>query len=422
MTDVQRLVVLGDRLGDLDNPSQPGSGWVRRLGQLAAVLAPERRLAVFDHTDAGQTIRKLRERYADEVVGFAPDLVLLHAGTSDAWGMVEGNAAQDEAAFAASLADLIACHRATLPQARLVLVEPCINTIDSSPQRLGPVVGRVRAYRAVVAEVARAHGLALLPAGSVLHAAKEARDDEWCGHDPLALTQEGQVLLARAALPFLGLADAAPATAIGDGQTLLCIGDSITDAGRRGEPSRLGVGWVRALHGLVAARCPDRRIRIVNKGIGGDTVVDLAHRWHRDCLAHRPDWVTVKIGINDLNQQYNPRKTPIGPEVYERHLDECLARLRQTVPAVQVAVIAPFHLSRCADPALYPGEVQARLPGYIAAARAVADRHRARFLDTQALFRRHLAYRTHRELGPDLVHLTELGAMILGDAVYQTLA
>ena len=51
----------------------------------------------------------------------------------------------------------------------------------------------------------------------------------------------------------------------------------------------------------MTAKYPDRPIRYINRGIGGNRITDLKLRWRDDVLYHRPDRVSVKIGINDLH-------------------------------------------------------------------------------------------------------------------------
>jgi acyl-CoA thioesterase I len=86
-----------------------------------------------------------------------------------------------------------------------------------------------------------------------------------------------------------------------DCETVLFIGDSITDAGRRADAGRgLGSGYVAQVADLLAALYPERRISIVNQGISGNRVVDLRERWQRDVISEQPDWVSISIGINDV--------------------------------------------------------------------------------------------------------------------------
>ncbi|MBU7004098.1 MAG: GDSL family lipase, partial [Theionarchaea archaeon] len=60
------------------------------------------------------------------------------------------------------------------------------------------------------------------------------------------------------------------AFAIKDGETILLIGDSITDCGRRAQEAPLGNGYVRIFSENVTATYPELNIRYVNKGIGGN--------------------------------------------------------------------------------------------------------------------------------------------------------
>ncbi len=39
-----------------------------------------------------------------------------------------------------------------------------------------------------------------------------------------------------------------------------------------------------------------------DEGIGGDVVTRLRDRWSDDTLRNKPDWLSVKIGINDLHR------------------------------------------------------------------------------------------------------------------------
>ena len=80
-------------------------------------------------------------------------------------------------------------------------------------------------------------------------------------------------------------------TPLKDGQTFLFIGDSITDCGRRGPNAPLGDGYVKFFHDLLLIREPDKSVRIINTGIGGNTVEDLRSRWVDDALSYNPDWL-----------------------------------------------------------------------------------------------------------------------------------
>ncbi len=88
------------------------------------------------------------------------------------------------------------------------------------------------------------------------------------------------------------------------GDKVLFIGDSITDCGRRDAHAPLGHGYVRKISELITAKYPQRDITYVNKGISGDIVEGLEKRWDPDVIAEKPDWLSVKIGINNAGRQH----------------------------------------------------------------------------------------------------------------------
>ena len=121
--------------------------------------------------------------------------------------------------------------------------------------------------------------------------------------------------------------------AVQDGQTVVFIGDSITDCGRQGEQAPYGSGYVRLAIDLITARYPERQIRYLNRGISGNTVQDLRGRWQQDVIAHRPDWLCVKIGINDLHRTLDQTPQAVPPDPFERLYRECLESTRRETSA-----------------------------------------------------------------------------------------
>jgi acyl-CoA thioesterase I len=80
--------------------------------------------------------------------------------------------------------------------------------------------------------------------------------------------------------------------------TALFTGDSITDAGRRTDPSGyLGAGYVRRIAEMASAGNP--ALTVVNTGIGGNRTTDLAARWEEDVILRSPNVLTILVGVND---------------------------------------------------------------------------------------------------------------------------
>ncbi|MDR1790233.1 MAG: SGNH/GDSL hydrolase family protein [Propionibacteriaceae bacterium] len=85
------------------------------------------------------------------------------------------------------------------------------------------------------------------------------------------------------------------------GAKVVFLGDSVTDAARdRWDDADLGWGYVRFIAQELATRPDAHTLTIVNRGIDGNRLVDLAGRLRRDCLALHPALVSILIGINDV--------------------------------------------------------------------------------------------------------------------------
>ena len=159
---------------------------------------------------------------------------------------------------------------------------------------------------------------------------------------------------------------------IRDGQTVVFIGDSITDCGRRETARPFGQGYVQNIIDLIAARYPGRRIQVVNKGIGGQTTDELAARWADDVLAQEPDWVSIMIGINDVHRfLFHPDEVKVPPDRYRANYLQMLARTRRQTRA-KLVLMDPFYASRETEADARRGLVLRWLPKYIGTVREMA--------------------------------------------------
>ena len=122
------------------------------------------------------------------------------------------------------------------------------------------------------------------------------------------------------------------------GDKVLFIGDSITDCGRRGDHAPFGHGYVRKITELITAKYPEREITYVNKGIGGDIVEGLENRWDTDVIDEKPDWLSVKIGINNASRQFGQG---VSNEDYLPDWETCYRRI---LTRVKDELSAPLFL------------------------------------------------------------------------------
>lgn len=120
---------------------------------------------------------------------------------------------------------------------------------------------------------------------------------------------------------------------IEDRATVLFQGDSITDAGRvPAEPTSLGCGYALMASAFFGMRHPAKGVRFLNRGISGNRVCDLVGRWQEDCIALRPTWVSIMIGINDTWRRYDSND-PTSAASYEADYRVILTRTRDELGA-----------------------------------------------------------------------------------------
>ncbi|MFD5464594.1 GDSL-type esterase/lipase family protein [Kitasatospora sp. NPDC127059] len=120
---------------------------------------------------------------------------------------------------------------------------------------------------------------------------------------------------------------------------VLFQGDSITDAGRdRGDPASLGHGYAALAAAVLNAAHPGATV--LNQGVSGDRVLDLCDRWERDTLAHRPDLLSVMIGVNDTLRRYDSELAS-PPDHWEDAYRRLLAQVRERCDA-RLLLIEPF--------------------------------------------------------------------------------
>ena len=206
------------------------------------------------------------------------------------------------------------------------------------------------------------------------------------------------------------------------GQTLLFIGDSITDCGRRGAERPLGNGYVKLFNDLLTLREPKKKVTIINKGIGGDTVVGLRNRWQDDVLRHKPDWLSIKIGINDLHRTLRNNAEPIPPKLYQEAYNDILARTAKTLPRCKVLLIEPFYISTERSATSFRRAALDTIPEYIRIVRKMSRRYGTRLVRTHEMFQKLLASHEADTFCPEPVHPNQTGHLTIAEAVYAALS
>jgi lysophospholipase L1-like esterase len=169
---------------------------------------------------------------------------------------------------------------------------------------------------------------------------------------------------------------------------VLFQGDSITDWGRdhsKNEPnttSALGSGYTLITASKLLLENPEKNLSIYNRGIGGNKVYQLAERWDADCLALKPNILSIHIGVNDFWHTLTGGYTGTI-ETYITDYKKLITRTKQALPDVQLVIGEPFALKgvKAVDDKWYPAFDQ-----YRKAARDIATEFGAVFVPYQAAF------------------------------------
>jgi len=211
------------------------------------------------------------------------------------------------------------------------------------------------------------------------------------------------------------------ASKLKDGDHILFIGDSITDCGRRVEHQPLGNGYVRFVRDLLLIREPRKRVAVSNRGISGNTAEDMRNRWADDVIEQRPDWLSIKIGINDCHRYHRDGAERQSPEHFEAIYDKLLRSTRRELPKAKLLLITPFYISLDNAEQSWRGLINKRLPAYIRVVERLSRRYRTRLLDLHKVFGRQLKHQHPDVYCPEPVHPNQTGHLLMAEAVYGAL-
>ena len=204
------------------------------------------------------------------------------------------------------------------------------------------------------------------------------------------------------------------------GQTMLFVGDSITDCGRRATEAPLGNGYARFFTELATARFPGRDILYINKGIGGNKITDMKERWRDDVLYHKPDRLSIKIGINDLHSDLRGIEGGVSPQLFAEVYDELLALTQQEL-GCPVVLLTPFYISTDRNGNTLRKQVLDVLPQYIETVVQMSEKYGTRLVRLHDIFQQQLQYRDADTFCPEPVHPNHAGHMVIAQALMEAL-
>lgn len=204
---------------------------------------------------------------------------------------------------------------------------------------------------------------------------------------------------------------------------LVMAGDSVTDCGRNydADPAgwgSFGNGYVSLIDSLLTAFAPDDRIMVINKGVNGNTVLDLKKRWQKDVLDLQPNAVCIMIGVNDVWRQFDSvvRQEPIvSKELFYQTYEELILA---TLPHVDSLFLMGCFMvePNVNDP------MGSMVREYAAIAKELAKKHGLLYIDVQSRLDEYTKHLSAYYLSSDRVHPNgNCGHLILAKAFLDTI-
>jgi len=201
-------------------------------------------------------------------------------------------------------------------------------------------------------------------------------------------------------------------------QVILFQGDSITDSGRNKEDNSfnnaraLGNGYAFLAAAELLGEFAALNLKVYNKGISGNKVYQLAERWDKDCLAIKPDILSILIGVNDIWHKLNGQYSGTV-EVYRNDYIALLERTKKAIPDVKLVICEPFGVKgvKAVDEKWYPEFLD-----YQKAAREIAIQFGATFIPYQSIFDEAQKQAPGSYWTGDGVHPSLAGAQLMAEA------
>ena len=198
---------------------------------------------------------------------------------------------------------------------------------------------------------------------------------------------------------------------IQDNSIVLFQGDSVTDCGRsRISDDDMGNGYANIIAAWFNATYPEKGVTFINRGISGDRTVNLVQRWDEDCIALKPDLVSILIGINDCWRRYDSHD-PTSTRDFEDNYRKILMDIKEKLDA-KIVLCEPFVLPIPADRKQWREDLDPK----IQVVRGLALEFGALYVPFDGIFANACTKREPSFWATDGVHPTQAGHALMARA------
>ena len=319
----------------------------------------------------GNTLDNLATRWQADVLDQSPDIISVLIGTEDVSQYISTGASGefDIDSWTTKYRTMLTEARNANASVKLVLCAPFCGSKASYYAQRKPLLAQLAAK---VEALATEFSGVYVPFDELFESEPSAGYFLWDGLTPspvgyyemfkMWVDKANNLVLGSTTPKTIGPS----ATQVSKGKRrVLYIGDSITDAGwglaggsalsvaqrdLTAIDHLLGHGYAMLCAAWYQSNYPEAEYEVLNRGISGNTLANLATRWQTDVLDQNPDVLSVLIGTNDIDQWLKGDRTAaFDYDAWETQYRSLLSQMLAKNPRVQLVLGAPFVGSRSSD-------------------------------------------------------------------------
>ncbi len=196
-------------------------------------------------------------------------------------------------------------------------------------------------------------------------------------------------------------------------------GDSITDAGRdRDNIASYGIGYPNLVASELMHKYPGK-YEFINEGISGDRIVDLYARIKQDLINHKPDYLSILIGVNDVWHELNEKNGVAAPK-FEIIYSMLIEEVKEALPDIKIFILEPFVL-KGSGTERYFDEFLADVKLHAQAAKNVSEKYDLTFIPLQEKFDEASKLMPSTYWAADGVHPTAAGHALIKEELIKNI-
>lgn len=198
---------------------------------------------------------------------------------------------------------------------------------------------------------------------------------------------------------------------------IIFCGDSVTDARNSdGANHPYGTGFVALVQNTLLFRYFGRNnIEIINKGIGGQTLLQISQRFKNDVLDNEPDALFFLAGVNDSWRKFDSLEGGTSDENFREEYEKLIFEAKETCPKMKIVLMTPYALSVNE----MSNKIENDLSGKIAIVRKIAFDNNLKLIDLDKIFHQFGNIISKEKLALDGVHPSIFGCSLIAEEVVQ---